>query len=339
MSAQRVAHGALDVDRGVAERRWVDRVQRGAPELVARTVHDQSLEVDLRRLPVLLGLGQRLAPRRRLRLGLDDVDGGQGADLDPRAVVADELFRQLQRLTLDRHRLHGVDQLPVGVADARQRIGDGLAQVDVGDGPVDARDGELLPRRVDAEPPQQRLRVVRGHAAPVARIEAREEIRGLPPVVVPGDIELPAAPRHRLPQRRVEERRVGQDVAAAIELRGRRRGTRRRAEAARQRRAIERELLGQVQIQQLRDDALDRDIEVAIEGACDRVVDGEVEPPAVRGGLPEAERRLFDELPDPIVRRLGVERCHAFAARSAKQQRSHEKPGHGHLSHRHPPPL
>ena len=264
--AQSDANRGLDVDRGVADRRLIDRVERGRPELVARAVHDQALEVDFRRLPVLLRLGERLAPRRRLRLGLDDVDRGERADLDARPVVADELLGELQRLPLDRHRLHGVDELPVGVADAGQRVGDRLAEVDVGDRAVDPRDRELLARLVDAEPAQQRLRVVGGDGAPIARVEAREEVGRLPPRVVPRDVEGPAAPRHRLRHGRVEQRRVGQDVPAAVELRCRRGGARRRAEVARQRGAVEGQLLGEVEIEHLRNEALDRDVEVAVEG-------------------------------------------------------------------------
>ena len=106
-----------------------------------------------------LGDGQVLALRGRLRLRLDDVDRRHRADLDARLVVADELLGELDRAARDFDRLHGEDIIPVGVPDVRHRVDDRRLQLNFRDVLVQLGDDELLPRVVDPEVAQQRLRV------------------------------------------------------------------------------------------------------------------------------------------------------------------------------------
>src|SRR6185295_1826802 len=87
--AERAAYRRLEVNRFGAEVGAIGGIDLGRPVRVLGARDDQPLE---RQLGVALGRlrgDERLAPRRLLRLRLDDVDRRHGPDLDARLVVLD----------------------------------------------------------------------------------------------------------------------------------------------------------------------------------------------------------------------------------------------------------
>ena len=152
---------ADDVDRLRPEIGAIDRLDRRRPQRVGRAADDEPLQRDFGGAARTLGRDERLPLLRGLRLRLDDVDRRHRADFDLRLVVPQQLFGQQQRLTRDVDRLHGEHVVPVRVAHVRDRVHRGLPKLDIGDVLVDARDEQLLPRRVDLEVAQQRLGVLR----------------------------------------------------------------------------------------------------------------------------------------------------------------------------------
>ena len=76
------------------------------------------LSDDLRRAPGRRRRCQRLPAGGFFRLGLDDVQWGQCADLDAGAIVLDELRGQLQRALGDFDRLDGADEIQYAVLTA-----------------------------------------------------------------------------------------------------------------------------------------------------------------------------------------------------------------------------
>ena len=133
--------------------------------------------------------GQRLPPVGRFGLGLDDVERRERADFDARLVVFDELVGELQRALGHVNGAAGEHEIPVGVAHVGQRLRDGRAQRLFGNLTVDLRDRKLLPRLIDEQPAQQRLRVGRRQARRERRVEGDEGARGILPVVVPGEAQ------------------------------------------------------------------------------------------------------------------------------------------------------
>ena len=106
--------------------------------------------------------------------------GRHRADLDLGLVVPEQLFGERQRLPRHVDRLHGEHVIPVRVAHVRDRVDRDLLQLDVGDVLVDARDEQLLPRRVDLEIAQQRLGVLRRPRRDVLRVDRRGRCSTLP---------------------------------------------------------------------------------------------------------------------------------------------------------------
>ena len=159
--------------------------------------------------------GEVLLGRRRLRLGLDDVDRRHRADLDARLVVLDELIGQRHRLLRHVDRLDGEHVVPIRAADVRQRVSDRRAKLNVRDVAIDLRHA----RAADAS---SRCRSCAAAAAytNLTRTCCRSGCTGCSgwswssSIVVQRHGERPAAPRHALRDAAVERRRPGDDRRA-----------------------------------------------------------------------------------------------------------------------------
>ena len=130
---QRVSNRTLEIDRLRRRRRAIRRLDRRVPQVVLRAADDQAFQRQLVGAARGFRVDERLPPRRFLGLGLDDVDGGHGADLHLGAVVLHQLCRELE---IAARRCNVVDpehQVPVGIADLGFRNRQGRAQVEIGD--------------------------------------------------------------------------------------------------------------------------------------------------------------------------------------------------------------
>ena len=193
--------------------------------------------------------------------------GRHRADLDARAVVRHQLRRQVQRRLRRIHRLAGVDQFPIGVADLRHRARRRRLEGDLGDvlrDPVRLHQRAVL---VDFEVLQQRLDVLRPEARLIAGIDGR--IRRIAGGTLVGEVHriVAAALPHVLRESTRPVLRVLRDaVAAGEEVRVQLH----RALVAERRRQV-RLVVGEVrrdrQIPCFRRDALARQRQVLVEGA------------------------------------------------------------------------
>ena len=290
--AERVAEGRLEVDGLRRELRPIHRIQRDAPVGILRAGDDETLQHELRRAHGLLGSGEVLARGRGLRLRLHDVDRRHGPHFDARLIVLNQLHREIDRLLRDVDRLDGEDVVPVRVAHVRQRIGDGRPQLNVGDVPIQLRDRELLTRRVDREVAQNRLVVGKRPRRLKERVEQRVVARAAAPKIVQRCREVASAPWQALRDSAVERHCLRNRRATAAKLRltrGQNRGGL-RADRRRQRRVVHRLHAQHGDVIDLRVEALDRDVEVAVEGELHRLVKGE---PQRWPGLAGRPRRLL----------------------------------------------
>ena len=103
-----------------------------------------ALQREFRGLRGRFGGGQVLPARRRFGLRLDDVERRERADFDARLVVFDQLVGQLGGALRDVDRALREDQIPIGVADVGQRLGDRRARALFRDVAIDRVDQQLL---------------------------------------------------------------------------------------------------------------------------------------------------------------------------------------------------
>ena len=170
--------GRRQIDRLRPEVGAIDRLDRRRPQRIGRAADDEALQRDLGGAARAFGRDERLPLLCGLRLRLHDVDRRHRADLDFGLVVPQQLFGEHQRLARHLDRLHREHVIPVRVPHVRDRVDRGLLQLDVGDVLVDARDEQLLPRGVDPEIAQQRLRVCAAQVGRVLRVDRGVQRRG-----------------------------------------------------------------------------------------------------------------------------------------------------------------
>ena len=158
---ERVANRGVGVDGDRLERRRVRRLEARVPELgLIGRIRDERPQAILGARDRRFRENHALLALRDFGFGLDDVERRHRADLDARAVVAERPLRELAATALHREVVDGVDQIPVGVLHVARRDGNRLLQLHVRDLAILPADQHLLPRRVDLEVAQQRLRVV-----------------------------------------------------------------------------------------------------------------------------------------------------------------------------------
>ena len=155
-----------------------------------------------------LGDDDRFFALGHFRLGLHDVDGRHGADLDAGAVLLERALRQIERQPLHVEAVEREDQVPVGVlhraggawrrprAPARRRSRGSCATPAAAAGAV------------DAEVAQQRLREVEGEVGAGLGREVRKDVVGGRARVVPAHAVAGAAPRQGRRQPEVHGGRV-----------------------------------------------------------------------------------------------------------------------------------
>ena len=282
----------MQVDRLGPEIGAIDRLDRRCPQRIRRAADDEPLQGDFGGAARALGGDDRLPLLRGLRLRLHDVDRRHRADFDLGLVVPQQLVGEQQRLPRDVDRLHGEHVIPVRVAHVRDRVHRGLLQLDVGDVLVDARDEQLLPRRVDLEIAQQRLDVLRRPRRLVLRIDRGGQVRRFRAAIVERRRKIAAAPRHVLHEAAVEHERGVVDGRAGLPAgnRARRRVLRALiADERRHRRAVDRSDARDVDVEDLLADALDRDVEVVLERALHRVLERERHARSARIGWPHGQ--------------------------------------------------
>ena len=230
------------------------------------------------------GLGYRLAARRLFRLRLGDVQRRQRADLDARAVVLHELGGQRQRVQRDLFGLDREDEIPVRIAHVGDRPDDRRAQRRLGHLLVDLRDLELRPRGIGPEVAQQRLGECRGQRRVEHRVARGKQVRLLLAIVVERDRVAATAPLDVLRDAVVAGERVGaENVAAGGLAAGERclaaepeRRDEVRAEGGVERRERE--------IECLRREPFDRQVEIAVERPLDGAVERQLDADAGRRG-------------------------------------------------------
>jgi hypothetical protein len=224
-----------------------------------------------------LGLRQRLTARGGLGLGLHDVERRHRAHLDARLVVLHEFVGEVERSLGDVHRLHREHQLPVRVAHVGDRRGQGALQLNVRDLAVDGGDLQLLPRAVDPEVAQQRLRERGAEVGVEGRVEVGERVGADLLVVVERHRDVAAAPRQELRQPGVVGGRVVLHESAAVQLAGRRLDAIEMADLRREGRTIGRVDPFEVGVLNHGVQALHGEIEVAFERTCGRVVERQLD--------------------------------------------------------------
>ena len=317
---ERPANRRLQVDRPRFYPRFVRGIDLRVPKFIRGASHDELLQGQLARPLRLDGHRQQLASRRSLGLRRHDVDRRHRSDLDAHPVVLHELLGQRHRLPLHAHGGARIDEIPVGQAYVGERVDDGLLEVDVGDVPVDARDDQLRAPRIGPKAAQQRLRVLQRHVRAEARVEGREDVGRLRPGAVPGDVVPAAAPLDLLTDPEVVGAPVGDDglaaKPAAVEHEAVGCGLLVEVEARRGDRQERRAGRGDTHVLHQRVDALDGDVEVALESALHDIVEREVE---AAGRLPGPARLPCDG-GDPLADN-GTE---ALSVRCARSRGKHQ---------------
>ncbi len=232
------------------------------PDRIVGAGDEEAFERELRGGQRGFDLRDRLAAVGGLGLGLHHVDGRHRPDFDPGLIVFDQLLRELERTLRHVDGSPRVGQLPVGVADVGDGLGDGRAQRFGADVAVDLGDGDLLADGVDAEIAQQRLDVAGRERRGEGRIVVGKQVGGGQPVVVEGHGEVAAAPGHFLGHAEVVGGSVVGDALAADQLVGGRVHLAALADAARGQRAVVVAQAGNLEVGRLRRQPLDRDVEV-----------------------------------------------------------------------------
>ena len=199
---------------------------------------------------------------------------------------------------------------------------------------VDLGDLELLAIGVDGQAPHQRLVVLGEEDRPKTGVKAREEVVRLLTIVVEPDREVTPEPLHGLGQADVVVGRVRLGDDSPIELRPGRVALRRRVQIKGEGGAVEGQLLCDIEVNHLRVDPLDRDVEVAVQGSLDGVVQREVVLLELRC-LTQEDRALADEPRHPVRRRGHLGR------RSTAQAKYQDQACSATVSsdHDHPPPM
>ena len=294
---ERVAKRPLEVDL-LAEvgRRTVRRVERRAPDRVGRAAHDEALERHLGQPAVGHRRHQRLLPRGRLGLRGHDVERRQGTDLDADLVVVDQLLGQVHRHARRVDRLHGVDEVPVGVLGVGDGVDDQRADGRIRVLERDEAGGKRLPVAVDHEVLDEWLRHRQLHRALVGRVEDR---------VVARCVVARVGPRHRGRAARELQRLgepgrpgigaaldAGREARAAAQLGGRLRPVEVVAKARRQRRAVEPARLRVGQVLDLGVQPPHHQVDVRVESAFHGLVESEIRRRDRCGWLPGSRRRI-----------------------------------------------
>ncbi len=225
-----------------------------------------------------------LTSLRLLGLCLGDVKWRQCTDLDPCTVVFDELGGERERVLRHLLGLDREDQIPIRVAHAGDRSDDRRAQLGLGYLLIDLRDLEQRPRGIRPEVPQQRLSEGSRQRRVEHRVARREEVRLFLPVVVEGDRVAAAAPLDVLRQAVVASECVGAEDVAACRLAARERRLAADAEVGDEVRAIGCIEGGKREVEGLRVQPLDREVEIAVERALDGGVERELDTRAGRWG-------------------------------------------------------
>ena len=130
---------------------------------------------------------------------------------------------------------------------------------------------------VDAEVAQQRLDEQRRERRVELRVERVEAAGRILPAVVEAEREVAAAPRQQLRAAEVERRLSFWTRLRADQLIGRELGDVVLADGRRQHRPVERADAGDLQVEGLRVQPLDRDLEVVLERERDGLVERQVE--------------------------------------------------------------
>ncbi len=149
----------------------VDRVDSHIPVRILRATHDELFEGDLlRALDWPPPATERHLRLRLLRLGRDDIERCHHPHIQADLIVLDQLRRQVHGLPRDVDRLDRVHKVPVGLADARERVDDRGLELEIRDVSSDLGDEDLLAVGIDREPAQERLGVLRGAVEGIPQI-------------------------------------------------------------------------------------------------------------------------------------------------------------------------
>jgi hypothetical protein len=277
---ERSPDGSRDVDRLWTELGSVGRIDARFPVRILCSGDDQPFERQLGRPARRFGLHQRLPARRLLRLRLHHIDRRHGPDFDARLVVLHELGREIERLARDVNRLDRVNEVPIRVPHVGQRVDDRRLQLRFGDVLIQLRHDDRLPRRVDLEAAQNRLRVLHRIRRVVRGIQRRRRAVGHLSVVVQRQRVPTAAPAQILRETGVTGRgRVGDPQCAArhaLQRVGRRVHHRLTRHLRGEGRLVRSLQAGDREVERLRVQPLHGDIEVAIQCQLHGIVERHV---------------------------------------------------------------
>ena len=126
------------------------------------------------------------------RLGGEDVDGGEGADLNLFLVHGQKVFGDLEGLLLDLEVHLGVDKVPISLFNGVDRVGDGFLQGGRGLLFAVGRDQDLPLRGGQTEPFQEGLGEIRLQDGVVVGVVGGETAVTLVPDAVEADGQVPA---------------------------------------------------------------------------------------------------------------------------------------------------
>ena len=117
--------------------------------------------------------------------------GGNGPDFGLPLVLGQQVAGQLQGLAPDLEVLDGVDQVPIGLLDAEDRVLQDGAELDLADVQVVAGDDDVALVQPDPEIAQEGLPQAEGERASVARIDGLEAAVAFAFVGGQGGVEAP----------------------------------------------------------------------------------------------------------------------------------------------------
>ncbi len=229
-----------------------------------------------------------------LRTRRDEIELRHGARGDALLIFVDQRAREIHGLPTGIDRIDGEDQIPVRVPDAAQRIRDGGFQLQIGDRSIRLADEQLLANRVGVESAENWLCVLKRDRRIECRIVIVEDAVGADAIVVPRRARGASAPRDVFGQRRIERRRVGLDVGAAVQQRDRDARLVQIAEQSVERGQVRGFGARDLQIRRRHVHFLDRDVEVVRERELGRLRERQ---PALAwsGALLRVRRRRADE--------------------------------------------